>query len=184
MSPVQTILFTALWLVLLALAGLLLLLYRQVARAYSDGLATRALIAEGSEAPTIEVVRGSGFGPLEFSPSCPTVLTFMEIGCSSCNQLLPRMKRRAGMKVVALFGNAGERPGDLPDDCEALWLAHPHDVLTAYEVSAYPTVVVVRDAKIDSTRALTSVDDFDAVLDLLSRTDVSSKSGGDIARGF
>lgn len=179
MSPGHTILFTTLWLVLLAFAGLLLLLYRQVARAYSDGLATKALLAEGSDAPAIEVVKGSRFVPIDFSRSCPTVLTFMEIGCSSCNQLLPRMTGRAGVRLVALFGNAGERPQALPDDCEALWLAHPHDALTAYGVSAYPTAVVVRDGRIDSARALTSVDDFDALLASVHRpAEVSSKVRG------
>lgn len=113
MTEVPTALLVAQWIVLLGLATLVVLTYRQLA--YVLGL-SRAVsggggLAVGDRAPRFEYtsVNGDGDGQRVFSAAgAPTLLMFTSPGCGSCATALTnfekvtRKARRDGIRVLAV----------------------------------------------------------------------------------
>ena len=83
MSPAETAIIVALWIVLASLALLVLVLYRQLEKAYlRQQRPVDAGLAAGTEAPTIAVITGRSTGPLELpGDGSLSLLVFVTTAC-------------------------------------------------------------------------------------------------------
>jgi hypothetical protein len=150
MSSVEMVVFGALWLVLAVLAALVLLLYRQVEKAYrtTTGLENVGL-PPGVEAPDVEVMTKDGVMRLTF-PSEPdlTMLAFLTPTCSDCLKLVDVLKENHLFPGQILGLVSGEGRGEITDGEDgkfrALWVAHPPDVMRSYGVTTTPLVYILR----------------------------------------
>jgi hypothetical protein len=160
-SGLEISIFTALWVVLLALAALVLILYRQMERAYRRAAAADASLPPGSEAPEIQVLRPDGsIEDLDLSDHHERiVLAFVRAGCEPCSRLL-RELAHDGLpeRTIALVNGEGfnEYAHAQNDTFEARWLAHPPDVVRAYGVTVAPLVYVVRRGVVLSAKSTSS----------------------------
>lgn len=159
MTPLQTIVFGVMWLAVLTLAGLVLILYRQVERAYgADAVRGTRVLPRGSPAPPIEVLDRDRSRQLDLSgPSA--LLVFLETGCPSCEELLPALHRSSRTRVLALVSGQGPSK-DFSADCETYWLTNPPDVIREYGIGTFPTAYVVSGSKIAAAASLGSVEDY------------------------
>jgi len=163
MKPIEVVAFGSLWAVLVALGGLVLLLYRQVDRAYqSQAISQNAGLLPGVEAPEIEVLGDAGEEPLQFPKSGElALLAFVSAGCDACVQLLRILRDRKVFQGRAVGLVNGQTPREfaiLRKQMELKWLSHPPDITRSYGVTATPTVYVVNGrtvlaSKVVSTKA-------------------------------
>lgn len=175
MSTVETVVFAVLWFSVLTLGALLLLLYRQVDRAYRVGASSNArTLPAGSVAPPIEIVDGANTRFLDLDGVSLSILVFLETGCPSCRELLPHMKRDETARIVALVsGDSASQ--DFSADCEIYWLSHPPDVIKNYGIGSYPTAYVLRDSVVKSGGPLGSVNEFPQLLSNVAADAVSKQ---------
>jgi hypothetical protein len=147
---VQFTVFGALWVALAILTTLVLVLYRQVEKAYAATTAEESTgLAPGARAPDIEVLTAGGIGLLEFpSPRELGLLAFLTTTCEDCVDLVRLIKEERPFpgRVIGLV--TGEDHGEITrsedGSFEPYWVAHPADVVRSYGVSLTPLVYVVR----------------------------------------
>jgi hypothetical protein len=155
MSGIQIASLSVLWVVVLLLGALVLLLYRQVDKAYRAGDSAASVpIPSGSEAPALEVFKDGRIQPLQLSaPDDFTVLAFVTASCGSCQQLMTTLSRGEGLKyrTYLLFAE-GPSPRNLstspvptmPSNIEVRTVAHPPDIRRDYGVMSFPFVYLLR----------------------------------------
>lgn len=162
MSPIETAAFGTLWVVLFVLAGLVLLLYRQLEKAYahSTGLENVGL-PPGAIIPDIEVMTSDGVGPLEFpEPHELTLLAFLTASCEACSKLVGVLEEDDVFpgRVTALVSGEHRGEFDVPEDrrLTMLWLAHPPDASHSYGVTLTPHVFVLRGRTVLASKSVQS----------------------------
>jgi hypothetical protein len=164
MKSIEVVGFGTLWVILMLLGGLILLLYRQVERAYQGQTGTQVGgLMPGVEAPEIGVLADDGKQePLRLpGPTEIALLAFVSVGCDSCTQLLNLLSGQKVFKGRAVGLVNGQTPRDyqvLRKKMELRWLFHPPDVTRDYGITATPTVYVLRGrtvlaSKVVSTKA-------------------------------
>src|SRR5205807_841192 len=89
MNTTEMAVFVGLWLVLFSLALLVLLMYRQVEKAYSAGSFGRSAgLLPGVEFPGIEVIVAEGMTTLSFPTEGRIVVAFLSTTCDACRKLV------------------------------------------------------------------------------------------------
>jgi hypothetical protein len=147
MSAVEVVAFATLWIGFIGLAALVLVLYRQVEKAYAGAEAAGDTgLVPGSEIPEIEVLAdvGEALLPLPDGDD-PWLIAFVTTSCSACSTLLEELPRAevAGPKIALVSGEDTPHFGTVPG-IRYEWLAHPPDVVQSFGVVNVPMVYVVR----------------------------------------
>lgn len=163
MKGIELVAFGSLWAVLIALGALVLMLYRQIDRAYqSQAQSLAGGLLPGVDAPEIEVLGAKSEEPLRFPKDDEfAVFAFVSVGCDACIQLLKVLRDKEvfqGRAVGLVNGQTSRQFGILEKQMELRWLAHPPDIVRNYGVTATPTVYVIRGrtvlaSKVVSTKA-------------------------------
>ncbi len=153
MSTPETIISVTLWVVAVTVLLLLLLLYRQVDRAYGSNEAGQSTaLLPGVELPPVEVMTPSGPGFLELPAGPePSILAFIGTGCDRCARLVETLKSESAFYGLAncLFVDAtpaGEAVGEVPDNSENVKFysaAYAPDIPRAFGVNSVPLVYVL-----------------------------------------
>jgi hypothetical protein len=154
MTSLEAMGFAVLWILAIGLGLLLALLYRQVEKAYTEGLSRESVgLLPGVTAPDIEVVTDSepdGIGPLILPEEGLSILLFLTTTCASCLSLMRDISsgRALGFEgqIVAVISGDGwgeyarlERPW-----LSAYWAAAPADVARDYGITSTPLACVIR----------------------------------------
>lgn len=171
MTSIQTLAYITLWLVLMALAGLLLLLYRQVEKAYQESIDGEASgLLSGVRAPDIEITWDKRDQPLSF-PDEQTLglLAFVSTDCEACAKLVTAVDRRLDFDgpIIGLVNgehNAQFPPKDLKR-VELRWLAHPPDVIRSYGASSVPMVYVIRGRTVLASKVVATASGVERLID-------------------
>jgi hypothetical protein len=148
MSPAETIAYAVLWIILFALALLVLVLYRQVEKAYRrSGQIQAAGLVPGTVAPDLEILTDDGIAPLEVSPDGQySIFAFITTACESCARLVKEL--RAGVsgadRVVFLASGETREYFGADDGVEIQWVAHPGSAVRDWVVSVVPLVYVLK----------------------------------------
>lgn len=171
MTSIQTLAYITLWLVFMALAGLLLLLYRQVEKAYQESVGGEASgLLAGVHAPDIEVSWEKQDQPLQF-PGDETlaVLAFVSTDCEACTKLVRALDRRLDFDGPLIGLVNGERNAQFPPKglsrVELRWLAHPPDVIRSYGASTVPMVYVIRGRTVLASKVVATTSGVERLLD-------------------
>jgi hypothetical protein len=149
MSPPEVVAISVLWIVLLGLAGLVLVLYRQLDKAYRSAEESDvAALLPGVEAPEIEILGEDGIEPLAFpAPGEIGLMAFVSTTCDACHNLLQALGRES-LGVTWRMGLVnGEDTREYKrgwDGVDLEWLAHPPDVVRSYGVTQVPYVYAVK----------------------------------------
>jgi hypothetical protein len=149
MTSIEVVAFGTLWVGFLTLGALVLVLYRQVEKAYSTSEAGESggLLA-GVEAPDVEVAGPQGTEPLRFpEPGELALLGFVTATCEGCAELVRSFRAMDDFdgRIIGLVN--GEDTGELRDagpHVEMRWLAHPPDVIRSFGIRTVPHTYVVR----------------------------------------
>jgi hypothetical protein len=152
MKPIETVAFGTLWVVLLALAGLVLVLYRQLDKAYreSTGAVSNAL-PRGTKAPPVAVL---GDSEIEEDLTLPegelAVLAFVTTACEACADLVKRLmsgEDAPSTRTAVLVTGEGYRDyvGVGEPRVTMHWIVSPADVKDDWRVSLVPMLYAVRD---------------------------------------
>lgn len=150
MSTTTIVAFSALWFVLIVLALLVLLLYRQVERAYLRGN-QGAQLAVGSRMPPIEVAMKTGVSRYDY-PQDP-VTTYAVVATTKCEDCISVLESLPGLvpkERMTLF-TAGEwnpRFRSAATGYAVHALGHPPDAERALGISGYPTIIAIRDGRV------------------------------------
>lgn len=170
MSMFELVVFGALWLVLAALGTLVLVLYRQVEKAYAaaDSIVNAGLAA-GTEAPDLEVMSSEGVGPLAFPSDDELVaLAFLTTSCEDCVEFVDMLRERNDFpgRVIGLV--SGPDQGEISDEgverFQALWVAHPPDIVRTWGIGTTPFAYVLRGRTIVASGSVRSRSDVEELL--------------------
>ena len=171
MTSIEMVAFGALWAIAFVMGALLLLLYRQVEKAYRQDLQEQAGgLLPGVEAPPLEVLTDEGNVPLQLPyPGELALLAFMTTTCDACSKLLPILAddRVTDARVIVLVSGGRAADVDIPDNprVEVLWLAHPPDATRRYGASIAPFVYVVRGRTVLASKTISTRDGVAELLD-------------------
>ncbi len=153
MSTAETVSAVVLWLIAAGVLALLLLLYRQVDRAYGSNSSNRATaLVPGVELPDVEIMTSEGPGFLELpAGSEPTLLTFLSSDCDRCSVLERTLLAENAFEgeVNCLFIDAqpsGEPEVRRPEDTESVHFhsaAYPPDLPKKFGLNSVPLVYVL-----------------------------------------
>jgi hypothetical protein len=153
-SPIETVAFAVLWVVLLSLAALVLLLYRQVEKAYQQSTAVASNpLPPGTTAPDIDVVYEGQIRPLDFPADGDALLVFVTSTCDACRSLL-RWLASSGdappVETIVLITGEGFREflDRTSHHLTLRWIASPADINQQYRVNLVPMLYLVRDRTI------------------------------------
>lgn len=150
MNSIQTVAYLLLWVLAVGLAGLVLLLYRQVERAYEDSLGTQGSgMLAGVEVPDIEVSLDKKDQPFQFPTNNElSLLAFLSTECDACVKLIKALDHDVEFDGSVVGMVSGERNTEFPPTdltrVRLLWLSHPPDVIRSFGASAVPMVYVLR----------------------------------------
>ena len=168
MTTMQTVSVAVLWIGFLLLAGLVLLLYRQVERAYNSDAKETAALLPGVRAPDVEILDGEEIGPLAFPPEpAMSLLAFVSTTCEACVSLIDALAGLDGFdgRKTILVNGEGDGGWQRRPGLDILWLAHPPDVVRTYGVSAVPMVYVLRGRTIIGGGVLSTRRELGELLD-------------------
>jgi hypothetical protein len=190
MSPIETVAFGTLWVVLLALGALVLVLYRQLDKAYreSTGAATNAL-ERGTQAPPIAVLGESEIEDLALPADDLAVLAFVTTSCTACDDLVKRLTSgddAPSARTVVLVTGEGYREyvGVGAPRVTMHWIVSPADVKADWRVSLVPMLYAVRDGVVLAASIDGSPDGVRALLDdAAAAGNGTDPSGGEAAAG-
>lgn len=151
MTSVEVVAFSVAWIALLALAALVLLLYRQVEKAYRRSTsAGHEGLPAGAVAPEIAVVHDGGIEALELPEDEPALLVFVSTDCDACRGLMRLLDDGTSLATFALVTGDGMREYLEPRNprLRVRWVASPADIHEQYRVSLVPTLCVVQDGHV------------------------------------
>lgn len=153
MSTPETIVSVVLWVIAASVLLLLLLLYRQVDRAYGSSDAGQATaLLPGVELPPVEVMTSTGPGFLELPEGPePSILAFIGTDCDRCSRLVETLREESVFDgpATCLFVDAtpdGEAVRQAPDNSEKMRFfsaAYAPDIPRAFGVNSVPLVYVL-----------------------------------------
>ncbi len=177
MTPQQTIAISVIWIAVFVLATLVLLLYRQVDRAYRGDSGGRAsLLIAGSLAPEIEVLDSGEIRSFDFSANGERHLAaFVKSGCGRCEELLGALigpTRPPLPTTFFLIDGAALPRQDLPVDSRVFALAHPADVIASYGLAVVPAVYVLKGRSVLAAKSVWSSEDIAGLLDTASTNEL------------
>ena len=162
MSSIEMVVFGALWAIAFVMGALLLLLYRQVEKAYRQDLQEQSGgLLPGVEAPPLEVLNDEGNVPLQLPyPGELALVAFMTTTCDACTKLLPILAddRVTDARVLTLMSGGRAADVEIPDNprVEVLWLAHPPDATRRYGASIAPFVYVLRGRTVLASKTVST----------------------------
>jgi hypothetical protein len=157
--------------ILLGLAALVLLLYRQVEKAYQEGIGGQSGgLLPGVNAPDIEVTFDKRDQPLAFPAADElAILAFVSTDCDACGSLVTALDRQVDFRGTVLGLVNGEKNSRFPPKhlsrVRLLWLAHPPDVIRSYGASTVPMVYVVRGRTILASKVVATASGVERLLE-------------------
>lgn len=187
MTPIETIAFATLWLVLLCLAGLVLILYRQVEKAYQRSAAVANPLPPGTQAPPIDVLADGGGRELELPADGLTLLVFVTTTCPACEDLLHRLtlvrESLPGRTVVLVTGEGFEEFfARSTSELSVLGVAHPADVSDGYRVSMVPMLYLLDGRTVLGASTDGSTEGLESLLATANSVSPTADSGA-VTRG-
>lgn len=141
--------FAVIWVLLMVLAGLVGVLYRQVDRLYRGNAPNQAVgLPVGSQVPAVSVLDGPRELTLTWADRPgPEMIAILSSTCGGCESLVEVMREEdplPGMAKTFLVTD-GPGPSNLRD-VRSMWpawtAAHPADLVDAFEVKAVPLVMI------------------------------------------
>jgi hypothetical protein len=149
MSTLQTTVYFALWITLVSLGGLVVILYRQVDKAYLRSGAVATALPVGATAPELPVISEAGMQPLPFfAESQLGALAFLTTTCSGCHDTAKLLASGVlgDVPVAAVYSGEGSADflEDQTDRFRKYWLTSDGDATERYNVSVVPTVYMLR----------------------------------------
>jgi hypothetical protein len=183
MSALEVAGFGVLWFVFMILAALLVLLYRQVEKAYqaAEGDDKGALLP-GVEVPDIEIIGEAGIAPLELrNHHEQMILAITSASCDACETLVRTLtddRLFSGRRVVVIEGDAPAGHWGAPSNVEIWALAHPPDIIRQFGVTSVPLAYVLSAGVVE---AVAVASERDEVLALLSEA-ADRRNGHDAGR--
>jgi hypothetical protein len=171
MTALEIAVFAGLWLALLALAGLVLVMYAQVEKAYrhSDAV-TAAGLRVGADAPPFDLMVPEGTTPFEFPPE-ETLHGFVFIShtCQACHELLDELAAKGRPLEacdLAILQGEGGRPqvaDRLPEGARWLGLGDDLEAHRRYAVTIFPLAYILRGRTVLAVDTVASVQDIRAL---------------------
>lgn len=179
MNTTQALAFGTLWIVLFALAALVLVLYRQVERAYRDGrpAAVNALPA-GSDAPPVSVISEGAIRTVS-APEEPTLIVFVTSSCAACREtmrlLMGDPQLNPGRTLVFITGQGYEHEArDSPPGTSLFAVASPADVNSDYRLTVVPMIYLVTNRRVVAATSDGSVSGLQTLLGALEPVAIGS----------
>lgn len=195
MSSAQALVFGILWVAVVLLGVLVLLLYREVERAYSVSPARQSAgLLPGVTLPDLEVVENAQVILLPGLRSDGRfLLVFVKQSCDRCEPLLKTLesgKMEIRSAVIVLEGRTPKIRRALPPPIEVYEPAYPNDVARDFGVTLVPLAYVASGGRVVATGSPTSSAELAALLERpdpteseLDVTVVPSESGEGIVSG-
>jgi hypothetical protein len=147
MSGFESTVFVVLWALVLLLALLVLVLYRQLDRLIvREQAGTATLLPAGSTLPDLLVVMGDDLDTIDPPSRGVWLLGFVTTTCGACQTFLRELAgtERDFPSIVVVRGQELENePQDPTIQCR--WIANPGDLPTYFGVSVVPTLYLLRD---------------------------------------
>lgn len=153
MTSVEVVSFAALWAALIALAALVVLLYRELDRAYARpeaGEMARGLPPD-SPIPPLLVVKPDGSEELRLGErKALALLAILSTECEACERTMTVLQEWAAtMPVWALIAGTGGKFQSIETPGLELYSVHnPADVAHKFLVNLVPTVFLVHGGKV------------------------------------
>lgn len=188
MTELQAAVVSVLWLVGLVIMGLLLLVYRQLDRAYgAPSVSPGVLLPVGAVAPAVEVIDEhgkDGLGWLEYrQPTEWSVLIFVDPECQACLRLLEVIhENKFDVDRFLVVASAGEIPKELvPSERNVQWygMTHPGNVRRDFGVHATPVVYVLKGATVLAARSVSTKAALEELLTLAAANERLLAARGD-----
>ncbi|MCP9486399.1 MAG: hypothetical protein MSC30_11100 [Gaiellaceae bacterium MAG52_C11] len=151
MTEIELIAYGTLWTLLVLLGVLVLVLYRQLEKAYAARAEQAPAITAGSPAPAIEVVSPAGVEIYNFPKVRSRVLaTFVSPSCNDCRKLLLLLREHFSGEEVVVFSSGEWSDGfsGAVDGFALRDLAHTWDAARVYGLSVFPTTFAIEDGKV------------------------------------
>jgi thiol-disulfide isomerase/thioredoxin len=145
-TPTETIAFAVLWVILICLAVLVLLLYKQLERAYAGTPGSNSGLSAGSRVPDLEVINSTGLSWYRFPDvDDPILAAFVSTTCAGCYDLLRTLDRDVDeyRKEVFTVGEISDEFRRAVGSLSYQALAHPYDAEHGLGLTALPTLFLV-----------------------------------------
>jgi hypothetical protein len=177
-TSAQTIVIAVLWVAVLGLMALVLLLYRQVDRAYAGGRASKTGgLKPGVQLPEVTIISDDGVGALELpgGPE-PSLLAFVSLDCDGCNALMKTLARRKAfngtvMAVVVEGIPRGLPVPDLPPEVTTYAAHSGAQLRRALGITVVPLVYVLRGRTVLATGTVATDDEVRDLLETARKND-------------
>lgn len=179
MSAAASAAFGVLWFGFMVLGGLVLLLYRQVDRAYSNEAGTEApQLAPGAQAPDFKVIDQAGEVPFAFrTDDSLWLLLFGTTDCSLCRALLHDLGTAGtvGAPAGTVCEVVGALAGEATPEYLALldmqspafriiWLSHPSSVGELFGIRSVPSAYILQGRTIVAGGVVSDMADVVALI--------------------
>lgn len=175
MSALEVVAFGVLWTVAVVLLCLVLVVYRQVEKAYGEGHnAGVAGLRPGVEAPPIELMMLDSTVSLQF-PAEVHLLCFVATGCEKCTELVESLRSSPqGLKISLLQGQGSRPPyaDQLPATMQWFGLGNPPETYRQYEVRHFPLLFVLHGNRVLAVDAVSRPDEVRELVQLAEENKV------------
>lgn len=176
MSPTQTAVYSALWILFAGLLALIALLYRQLDKAYARANDLGGGLQPGAQAPDVNVIADDEQELLRWpEPDALMLLSFVTSECPACSTLLDVLRDFSfeGRMVALVSGTTNHQLSKLlasQTNLELRWPVHPPDAAKSFGVSRVPLVYVIRGRTILGSGAASTRDDLRKLIDNATST--------------
>lgn len=152
MNGFETAAFATLWLTLVVLAGLVVVVYKQISRAQTSQLENPTSLPIGELAPELGILENGEMRKLRYdSGSELQLLAFVTTTCSACRRLMEIFIHEGTpvLTTVVVSGNEFREYADPESELlRVRWLINPADARDFYKVNIVPTIYAIRDGRI------------------------------------
>jgi len=169
MSPIERTVFVVLWLAVLLLAALLVMIYRQVDRAYRRSALDRMRgLPAGTPVPTVEVLADGQQTALRLDPDeAVQALVFVSTDCKVCSTLRADLNRVWPLedRLTVLVTGEFHKPEEAEWPGRVLWVTHSFDVAREFGVVVVPFAYAIASGAIVASRAIGGSSELRALFD-------------------
>ncbi len=183
MSPAQVLVFGILWVSVVLLGGLVLLLYRQVERAYSMNPARQSGgLLRGVSLPDLEVVHEASVTLLpELRSNSRSLLLFVKQSCDRCGVALKLLESAQGEIqpiVIVLEGRTTELRSTLPPWFGVYEAAYPNEAARDFGVTSVPLAYITNRGRVMATGSPGNREELSSLIERADAAETAPDSAG------
>lgn len=186
MSGIAAVAFGLLWSGVVVLAVFVLLMYRELDRAYGrvQSRVGGGGLQAGAPMPSVLTLGPGGSRELDLNAerSGLCIVAFISTKCAACEETMALLRNRVAGDVpaVALIIGTGSKFGDYGNDKLALhWLQNPADAPERFRVTVVPTLYMLQDGVVLGSTADGSEGGVRGLLDRVA-PETSQRVGGGV----